>query len=56
MKTTPKFKVGDMVTNLFIQMPFEVVEIHINKDEIIYDICDGSVYIDIEEKYLEKIN
>lgn len=50
----PKFGLGELVFNIVIDSYFIVSEINIDQNGIKYVIENGSVTIDIEEKYLVK--
>ena len=51
----PKFKLGQSVVNTVINDYFVIREIAITEEYgVIYLIDNGSVIIDIEEKYLEE--
>lgn len=49
----PKFRLGQTVVNTVINDYFTIREIAIAEEGIIYLIDNGSVIVDIEEKYLE---
>ena len=49
----PKFRLGQTVVNTVINDYFTIREIAITEEGIIYLIDNGSVIVDIEEKYLE---
>ena len=50
----PKFELGELVINTVTNSYYTISEININQKGIFYILENGSVVIELEEKYLAK--